>query len=110
MRVTHPSSKIYEDVQTVANRGAQLVHDLGELGTELASLETAAAALTERSKTFAPPRERHGIYTVDPAADTSDPRETLAVLKERLRRTEENLARAAEFLRQRRDTIRAIVG
>ena len=110
MRITSSTSRIHEDLTTVWNRSGQLVHDLTELGTELASLETAVAALAERSRTFAPEPERHGIYTVDPRADTSDPRELLAVLKERLRRTANNLDCAADLLRQRRDTIRVITG
>jgi len=110
MRVSNPTPKIHEDLVTVWNRSGQLIHDLTELGTELASLEITAARLSERSRTFTPAPERHGVYTVDPSADTSDPRETLAVLKERLRRTAENLQRASDLLEDRRDTIARIVG
>jgi hypothetical protein len=107
---TNSISRVREELVTVQNRAGQLVNDLTELGLELTSLGTAAAALVERARTFESPRQRDGLRIIDPAADTSDPRETLAVLKERLRRTEENFARAAELLEQRREKIRSIVG
>jgi hypothetical protein len=109
MRTISSTSRINEDLLTVWNRSGQLIHDLTELGTELASLESTAMQLTARSRTFTPAPERHGVFTVDPSADTSDPRETLAVVKERLRRAAENLERARDLLNDRRDTISRIV-
>jgi hypothetical protein len=102
--------QVREDLTTVWNRSGQLTHDLTELGIELASLDRMAAELTERARTFEPPRQRDGLNIVDPAVDTSDPRESLALLRERLRRTDENLEHAERLLQERRETIRAIVG
>jgi hypothetical protein len=110
MRTTNAVSRVTEELTTVWNRSGQLVHDLTELGVELSSLDRAAADLTERARTFEPPRQRDGYNVIDPAVDTSDPRETLAVLKERLRRTADNLEHARRLLEERCETIRAIVG
>jgi hypothetical protein len=103
-------SRVSEELTTVRNRSGQLVHDLTELGSEIASLETAAAALTEGARVFAPPRQRDGYVFIDPSVDTSDPRETLAILKQGLLRTAENLEHAKQLLEARCETIRAIVG
>ena len=103
-------SRVQEELTMVRNRGAQLVHDLGELGSELASLETAAAALIERARTFAPPRQRDGYVFIDPNADYSNPNELLAVLREQLRRAGEDLEHAKQLLEARCEAIRGIVG
>jgi hypothetical protein len=110
MKVTNCASRVKEELAVAWNRSGQLVHDIGELGTELASIERSAFELIRLARNFKPAPERHGIYTVDPAADTSDPRETLAILKERMRRTAENLERAQDLLKQSRETIRVIAG
>ena len=107
---TNLALQVKEDLLVVWNRSGQLTHDLQELGLELASLDRMAAELTERARIFEPPRQRDGYRFIDPAVDTSDPRETLAVLKERLRRTAENLEHAQRLLEERYETIRAIVG
>jgi hypothetical protein len=109
MKTTN-SARIGEELETIWNRSGQLVYELTELGTELASLETMAAKLAERARTFTPAPERHGIYTRDPAADTSDPRETLALVKERIRRTAEILERARGLLNDQCEAIARIVG
>lgn len=110
MRTTNSVSRVKEELVTVWNRSGQLTHELTELGLELSSLDRLAADLTERARTFASPRQRDGYTAIDPAVDTSDPRETLAILKERLRRTSENLWQAKRLLEERIETIRAIVG
>jgi hypothetical protein len=102
-------SRVKEELVTVWNRSGQLTHDLTELGLDLASLDRAAADLTERARNYEPPRQRDGYTAVDPAVDTSDPRETLAILKERLRRTAQNLEQAKNLLDERCETIRRIV-
>jgi|SRR6267143_1565884 len=109
MRATHPSSFYQEQITVAWNRSGQIEHELGELENDLRSLVTAVSELTERSLTFVPERKRDGLRAIDPAADTSDPRETLAVMREKLRRIEENLGRAANLLQQRRDTIRSLI-
>jgi hypothetical protein len=86
-----------------------LLHELTELGTDIGNLEIAATALTERARTFTPVPEKHGVYTVDPNVDSSDPRERLAVLKAKLRRMAEKLDEADALLKRRRETIRALV-
>jgi hypothetical protein len=110
-RTDQIASMVKEELVTVWNRSGQLVHDLTELGLELASLDRLAADLLERARTFVePPPRRDGYYVVDPAVDTSDTRETILVLKERLRRTAENLEHARRLLEERCETIRTIVG
>jgi len=107
---TTRSNSFYEEQITVAwNRAGQLLAELNELGTDLANLEVAEAALTERVRTFTPAPEKHGICTIDPNVDSSDPREPLAVLKARLRRMAEKLDEAADLLEQRQEKIRALV-
>jgi hypothetical protein len=107
---TNLESRVKEELLTVWNRSGQLVHDLTELGLDLASLDRMAADLTERARTFEPPRLRDGYNFIDPNVDTSNPSEILAVLKERLRRTGENLEHAKRLLEERCETIRGIVG
>jgi hypothetical protein len=102
--------QVREDLTTVWNRSGQLTHDLTELGIELASLDRMAAELTERARKYEPPRQRDGYNFIDPAVDTTDPNETLAILKERLRRVGENLEHAKRLLGHRCEVIRAIVG
>jgi hypothetical protein len=105
------AARINEELVTVRDRSGQLIHDLTELGLDLASLNRAAAELRARVLTFVdPPRQRDGYTFVDPAVDTSDPREILSTLRERLRRTLENLEHADRLLEERRETIRGIVG
>jgi hypothetical protein len=112
MRNVHENlvAKIKEQLTTIWNRSGQIVHEVGELDLDLGSLAREAVALAERARTFEPARQRDGYRFIDPAADTSDPRETLAILKERLRRTGENLEKAAVLLEERRETIRSILG
>ena len=110
MKTKHPNAFYYEEIELVWNRSGQLIADLSELGTTLTSLERGIADLTERSKTFVPPQKRDGLQTFDPTADTSDPNEVLAVLKERLRRTAENLNHAADLLGDRRGEVLALAG
>jgi hypothetical protein len=110
MKITSSAGLVKEELEIVWNRSGQLVHDITQLGTNLASLERAAFELARRARDFKPEPERHGIFTVNPAADTSDPRETLAVLKQRLQRIAENLGTARNLLNQSCETIRELVG
>jgi hypothetical protein len=110
MKITNSASRVKEELAVAWNRSGQLVHDITELGTELASIERVAFELARQVRDFKPAVERHGIFTIDPTADTSDPRETLAILRERLRRTAENLERAEDLLKQARETIRVVAG
>ena len=110
MKTRTSASLVKDELAVVWNRSGQLVADVSEFLTAIASIETAAFELIRLARDFKPAPERHGIYTVDPAADTSDPRETLAILKERLLRTAENVERAEDLLRQARETIRVIAG
>ncbi len=100
MRTTHPHTFYQEQIVVAHNRSGQIEHELGELEADLNHLVTAVAQLVERSD---------GFRAIDPAVDTSDPREILAILTEKLRRIEENLGRAANLLQQRRDTIRSLI-
>ena len=109
MRTTHPHTFYQEQIVVAHNRSGQIEHEIGELEADLNHLVTAVAELVERSRTFTPERKRDGFRAIDPAVDTSDPREILAILTEKLRRIEENLGRAANLLQQRRDTIRSLI-
>jgi hypothetical protein len=107
---TNLTSQVKEELTTIWNRSGQFLHDLKELGAELSSLDRAAADLTERARKYEPPRQRDGYNFIDPAVDTTDPNETLAILKERLRRVGDNLEHAKRLLDERCETIRAIAG
>jgi hypothetical protein len=111
MKVSRSDSMVQEMREEVFRRSGQLVHDLTQFGMDLTRIETMAAELAERARTFVPVAKGSGWHVVNDArADPSDPRETLAVLKERIRRAGENLESASNLLEQGRETIRRIVG
>jgi|HubBroStandDraft_4_1064222.scaffolds.fasta_scaffold08886_8 hypothetical protein len=111
MKVTKSNSAVQEMREDTFRRSGQLVHDLTQFVTDLTRLETAAAELAERARTFVPaPPARDGLRITDPRVDTSNSVEILAVLKERLRRAAENFESASNLLEQGRETILRIVG
>jgi hypothetical protein len=81
-----------EYVQSIANGGAQLVHDLGELETAFKSLESLG----------------DWPHTADATSSADHRQSRLSIIHSRLRNSRADFDRAAEMLKQRRDALAKI--
>jgi len=83
-----------ECVQSIANCGSQLVHNLGELETALKSLESLG----------------DWPHTADATSSADHRQSRLAIIHSRLRNSRADFDRAAEMLKQGRDALALIAG
>ncbi len=97
-----------DSLRSASNHVSQVVHDLAALAGELDDLRRAVAELAKRRSSYAPPVS-HGVHTVDPSVDASDPGEHLAILQGGLRRIALNLKAASELVEQRRELLASLL-
>lgn len=97
-----------DTLHEASNRASQIVADAKELEGNLEDLGRAVAELAKRRSSYAP-SVNHGVRTVDPSADPSDPGEHLAILQGGLRRIAQNLKLAFGLLEQRNEELAALL-
>jgi hypothetical protein len=97
-----------ELINSVAHRGAQLIHDLNELDRDFREIASIKASLESRVHDYAPRAGRPWLKETNRREDNSDPKEHLALLRNHLRYATTDFDKAVELLRQKREALAAL--